>query len=205
MLALCNLSRRRAQTRGRSMPYSRTRLAGLGCRSCWRARPPMSLRLTPTTSAARMPNSLLRRSGDAMLIRAAVPDDIPQIMRLAQQSETAAHWSPREYDALFAPEAPERVALVACAEGDMVAGFVVVRGGEPEWEIENVVVAPASREQGIGRLLIEALLREARQRRAGEVFLEVRESNVAARALYAATGFKEEGRRRAYYRNPEED
>jgi ribosomal-protein-alanine N-acetyltransferase len=37
------------------------------------------------------------------------------------------------------------------------------------------------------------------------VFLEVRESNAAARALYARFGFREGGRRRGYYRKPVED
>jgi ribosomal-protein-alanine acetyltransferase len=141
-----------------------------------------------------------------MLIRAAVPDDIPQIMSLAQRSQTAAHWSEREYDALFAPEAPKRVALVAIEESrpSAVAGFLIARCGE-EWEIENVVVDPALRRQGIGRELIEQVLRDAVHNGSTAILLEVRESNAAARALYAKAGFKEEGRRRAYYQNPEED
>jgi ribosomal-protein-alanine N-acetyltransferase len=142
-----------------------------------------------------------------MLIRAAIPEDIPHIMSLAQQSETAAHWSGREYDALFAPEAPVRVALVAISEtpSGVVAGFVIVRCAEDEWEIENVVVEPELRRHGIGRRLIESVLRKARKNAAIAIVLEVRESNAAARSLYANLGFKEEGRRRAYYHNPEED
>jgi len=139
-----------------------------------------------------------------MLIRAAVPQDIPQIMTLAGSSETAAHWSAREYDALFAPEAPERVTLVRCERTGVIAGFVVARCGE-EWEIENVVVKPELRRQGIGRELIREVIRQARERGAKDVFLEVRESNAAARALYAELGFNEQGRRRGYYQNPEED
>lgn len=139
-----------------------------------------------------------------MLIRAAVPQDIPQIMTLAGSSETAAHWSAREYDALFAPEAPERVALVAYERADAIAGFVVARCGE-EWELENVVVDPMFRRRGIGRALIEELMRRARQGGAKDVFLEVRESNAAARALYGKMGFREEGRRPRYYAQPEED
>ena len=139
-----------------------------------------------------------------MLIRAAAPHDISQIMTLAASSETAAHWSAREYDALFAPEAPERVALVAYERADAIAGFVVARCGE-EWEIENVVVEPMFRRRGIGRALIEELMRRARQGGAKDVFLEVRESNAAARALYGKMGFREEGRRPRYYAQPEED
>ncbi len=142
-----------------------------------------------------------------MLIRAAVPDDIPRIMNLAGESETAAHWSTREYDALFAPEAPARVGLVAISERqpDVVAGFAIARCGVDEWEIENVVVDPGLRRQGIARLLIQEVLRQARDRGATDVFLEVRESNVAARGLYSKLGFAEQGRRPRYYHDPQED
>jgi len=139
-----------------------------------------------------------------MLIRVAVPEDIRPMMTLAGQSESAAHWSAREYDALFAPEAPERVALVACAEPGGIAGFVIARCGV-EWEIENVVVDERMRQRGIGRLLIQEVIRGARERGATDVFLEVRESNAAARGLYANTGFKEVGRRAWYYQNLDED
>ncbi len=142
-----------------------------------------------------------------MLIRPAVPEDISRIISLAAESETAAHWSAREYDALFAAEAPERVALVAVEDSQpgVIAGFVIARCGDDEWEIENVVVDPGLRQQGIGRRLIDSVLREARENRATAILLEVRESNTAARALYVRAGFREAGRRRAYYQNPDED
>ena len=119
----------------------------------------------------------------------------------------AAHWSVREYDALFEPEAPVRVALVAFEESHpgVATGFVIARCGGDEWEVENVVVDPKLRRQGIGRLLIDSVLREARKNGATAILLEVRESSVAARALYAKTSFKEVGKRSAYYQNPEED
>lgn len=125
------------------------------------------------------------------------------MMVLAGESESAAHWSAREYDALFAAEAPKRVALVAW-EGS-IAGFVIVRCGSEEWEIENVVVDPKLRRKGIGQGLIQEVMRQAGERGVADVFLEVRESNVAARALYAKWGFKAEGRRPKYYRDPQED
>jgi ribosomal-protein-alanine N-acetyltransferase len=51
----------------------------------------------------------------------------------------------------------------------------------------------------VGRLLVRALVAEARRRRAGEVLLEVREDNQAARRLYACEGFTVLGVRRGYY------
>jgi ribosomal-protein-alanine N-acetyltransferase len=142
-----------------------------------------------------------------MLTRAAVPGDIPQLVALAQESESAAHWSACEYEALFAADAPRRVAIVAASEAarDEIAGFVIARCGHEEWEIENIVVGPESQRQGIAGRLIKELVRRVRQSDLQSVLLEVRESNSAARALYEKAGFKEEGRRRGYYRNPEED
>jgi len=53
--------------------------------------------------------------------------------------------------------------------------------------------------------LIDAAIAEAESRGAESMFLEVRESNRAARALYASRGFEEISRRRGYYRTPVED
>ncbi len=139
-----------------------------------------------------------------MLIRSATPQDIAAIRALEQTVATAAHWHVREYDVLFAPEAPRRVAMVAEAEDGLVCGFVVARCGRDEWEIENVVVSPAHRRRGTGRELVRMVMRLAAAAGAA-VLLEVRESNTAARQLYEKLGFVEAGRRTAYYSDPAED
>ena len=142
-----------------------------------------------------------------MLIRKATRDDLPVILATERQSETAAHWGEREYEALFAPDAPRRIALVAAEEGSSqhIHGFVIARCGADEWEIENVVVAVAHRRRGVGVALIGSLLDAARRSCTALVQLEVRESNAAARGLYQKLGFQEVGRRRGYYRQPSED
>jgi ribosomal-protein-alanine N-acetyltransferase len=139
-----------------------------------------------------------------MLIRRATPADIPHMHSLEQQSETAAHWAARNYDALFDPEAPKRLALIA-GEGDDVGGFLIARCDLDEWELENVVVASDRRRGGIGGQLVSALLHQAAEDAATSVLLEVRESNAAARQLYKKNGFIEAGRRPNYYASPAED
>lgn len=84
--------------------------------------------------------------------------------------------------------------------GYAVAWFIVGEG-----EVGNVAVHPAARGRGIGARLLDAALAEAGRRGADVVFLEVRESNDTARRLYASRGFVEVGRRRRYYRRPDED
>jgi [ribosomal protein S18]-alanine N-acetyltransferase len=139
-----------------------------------------------------------------MLIRAATPADIPRMRELEQQSDTAAHWAGREYDALFAPEAPGRVALIAGNDNGIQA-FLIARCGLDEWEIENVVVDSGLRSGGIGAALVRRLVDLARTIGIPAILLEVRESNLPARRLYEKIGFTQGGRRTDYYDHPVED
>ena len=137
-----------------------------------------------------------------MLIRAAIPADLPALLALDRAAPTAAHWIEAEYQRLFVADTG-RVTLVI--EEDYVRGFIIGRDLGSEWEIENVVVAEATRHRGMGERLVGEMLALARSRGAQAVFLEVRESNGPARALYSKWGFIESGRRNSYYKNPEED
>ena len=135
------------------------------------------------------------------LVRPATPADLPALLALESDSAAAAHWSEAEYRRLFAEAG--RVTLVIGEAA--VQGFVVGRNLGPEWEIENIAVASSAQRRGLGKRLVQELLDLARSRGAQAVFLEVRESNRAARALYSKMGFIESGRRTCYYHNPEED
>lgn len=72
-----------------------------------------------------------------------------------------------------------------------------------EGELLNLCIAPEAQGQGLGARLLAHLLDRARARDCDEVFLEVRDSNGAARRLYRRAGFQEIGRRRGYYPGPE--
>lgn len=90
-------------------------------------------------------------------------------------------------------------------EEDYPRGFLVARDLGPEWEIENIVVASSTQRRGLGTRLVQELLDRVQTQGAQAVFLEVRESNLAARGLYFKLGFVESGRRKSYYGNPQED
>lgn len=137
-----------------------------------------------------------------MKIRIATLDDIPHLRDLAQQSAEAPHWSEQRYRAIF-DSAPRRVAILI--EADAIAGFIVAGAFASEWEIENIVIAENVRRQGLGRLLLLDLLDRARREKARSVFLEVRDSNSAAKRLYESVGFAQIGRRPRYYSHPDED
>ena len=127
-----------------------------------------------------------------MKIRAATRDDLAAIAAIQAASPEASQWDPAsylDYDCLVA------------IEDDHVAGFLVSRQTAPgEREILNLAVAPFERRRSVGRRLIAAELERSR----GQWFLEVRESNAAARNLYKACGFQEAGSRDSYYHDPPE-
>lgn len=79
------------------------------------------------------------------------------------------------------------------------AGFVLARLVAGEAEILTIAVSPAFQRRGIGRELMEGILRHLHHERAESLFLEVDESNSAAQALYRRLGFIQVGHRPAYY------
>lgn len=138
-------------------------------------------------------------------VRPAEPADIPRIVEIAAHSATAAQWNQSEYLQLFAPQSlQERLALVV-EDGTEVVGFIVGKQIDHECEIENVAVIGTARRRGLGARLLGEFLKLVRGRGGREIWLEVRESNLAARALYEKWAFLESGRRKAYYQDPEED
>lgn len=127
-------------------------------------------------------------------------------MALERSCHTAAHWSEQQYRDLFSGAAgkPSRMAWLGEGSGE-VLGFLVAARLAAVWELENIVVARVAQRKGLGKALLEALLTEAAKTENASVFLEVRESNLAARGLYAKAGFQVTGRRKSYYNNPQED
>ncbi|HJU88130.1 MAG TPA: ribosomal protein S18-alanine N-acetyltransferase [Gemmatimonadaceae bacterium] len=136
------------------------------------------------------------------MIRHATAEDLGRIGDIEQVSFTDP-WSRQSFRALLGDDRVLfAVANVAPRE---VVGYVVTWFVSDEAEIANLAVAPEGRRHGVGAALLDAALVEARRRGVRQVYLEVRESNIAARALYERRGFSVMGRRRKYYRHPEED
>jgi len=147
-----------------------------------------------------------------MTIRPATRADIPLLIALERRCVGASHWSEEQYRQAFVADS-NRLVLVATRSGaddsfsnsTEIAGFLVALHLPPEWELENIAVAPVTRRTGLGMQLLDALLTRARETNSHRVFLEVRESNAAARALYEKAGFRQTGRRKGYYSDPPED
>ncbi len=79
--------------------------------------------------------------------------------------------------------------------------FLIARAVAGEAELLTLAVAPDARRMGTARHLVSQFLTESRAKNATDAFLEVAANNAPAIALYAATGFRQSGRRRAYYAN----
>ncbi len=83
-------------------------------------------------------------------------------------------------------------------------GYIIGWSAAGVAEIERIGVLPTQRGQGWGALLVREAIVAFGNRSAREIWLEVRASNAAARALYAKCDFEESGRRRAYYDDGED-
>ena len=144
-------------------------------------------------------------------IRRAVRADLPAMLRI-EQASFADPWT---IDSLSTALSLDRmrVLVAEAAEtggkgGDAASGllgYVVALVAGLEAEIADLAVAPEARRQGIGRALLRRVLAELGEAAVQSVYLEVRESNQAARTLDETSGFCSVGRRRAYYRSPIED
>jgi len=127
--------------------------------------------------------------------------DLPEIQEIARQSPEAAVWADQSY---LRTDGERQFAWVReCQEG--VGGFLVARVTAPdEAEVLNLAVSPARRRAGHATQLLQTCVSEFAKRGIGRVFLEVRESNLAAIAFYERQQFVRTGRRPGYYQNPPE-
>jgi len=150
---------------------------------------------TPSESSPSEPLTI-----EPLACRLLEPADLEHCLALDQASLgglwTRAQWTTELAD----PRRPgmglwQREELVAMASGWQVVD---------ELHITLVAVDPALRRQGLGRQVLTALLAHCRVLGSERATLEVAASNGAALALYQALGFREAGRRSAYYRNDDD-
>lgn len=134
-------------------------------------------------------------------IRAFRAKDVPALTSILREAPEAANWTQASYRELM--NSPGAVALVSESDG-RVTGFIIGRQVADEAEVLNLAVEPRARRMGQGGALLKAALEEFQALGVRLVYLEVRESNVAARAFYAKHGFSQTGKRLKYYRKPEE-
>jgi len=129
-------------------------------------------------------------------------DDLPQVAAIEAQSQR----DPWPQQSFQAEVENARVAqpLVAVRKHEIV-GYIVPWFIEDEMQVANIAVKEGFRQQGVGRMLLSHVLHLARQQGCRWAYLEVRESNAAARRLYGCLGFVATGLRPRYYGHGAED
>jgi ribosomal-protein-alanine N-acetyltransferase len=135
--------------------------------------------------------------------RPATDDDITAVLRIERASHSQPWTDAQFLDELKTPQSAFLV-LTDDETDEIVSGFIIYRELLGETHILNVAVDPKERRRGWGKRLVQLAINDAYRRGDERVFLEVRVGNAAARALYAAMGFKEAGRRKGFYSNGEE-
>lgn len=129
-------------------------------------------------------------------IRQAKADDAPLLAHLHATS-FEDHWPEDAIGSLLQrPNVQGYIAMVNDAEA---AGFSLIQVIADEAEILTICIVPEYRQRKAGRALLAASLQGARRRGAQKIFLEVAETNLPARRIYALAGFEPVGRRKAYY------
>ncbi len=128
-------------------------------------------------------------------------DDIKNVLEVEEKSFTIP-W----HEESFLAELKNNLALYLVAKVENVAvGYVGVWKVLDEGHITNVAVHPDFRKRGIAKALVSELLLLCEEDGITSFTLEVRKSNIVAQNLYKSLGFKEEGIRKRYYEDNNED
>lgn len=127
--------------------------------------------------------------------RAMTVHDLDAVVEI----ETRAYGWPWSRGNFLDTLAAGHIAEVLDSRDDGLLGHFVALAGVDELHLLNVTVAPPWQGRGHGTALLDAVVAHARERRLPTLWLEVRESNQRARALYRRRGFAEIGLRRGYY------
>jgi ribosomal-protein-alanine N-acetyltransferase len=126
-------------------------------------------------------------------------EDLPAVLAIERRAFSQP-WSRAFFEKeLATPFARLTVAMEETQVRSQLVGYSCRWRVTDEVHLLNVAVHPGRRGGGIGRMLVEAVIGEARSTRARTMFLEVRAGNLAARRLYRRLGFRDLGVRRGYY------
>jgi len=130
--------------------------------------------------------------------RATLDDasDIDRLARAAGLVVDAAHSLGLSHALLFAAKSAPDAAFL---------GFLLAWHVADEFELLDLATEPTARRRGVASALLAELTHTAERQRGVALMLEVRSSNLAARALYEKHGFQVVHERKNYYRHPVEN
>ena len=149
-------------------------------------------------------------TGQGVSIRTMTEHDLLEVVEI-EESSGLSRWGWAAYYAELQGSNRHLMLVARVPEKERgrrrpgVAGYIVARMGADELHINNVAVRERFRRQGIGRVLLHCILKEAKRSGIPRAFLELRAGNAAALALYEGCGFRVTARRTKYYSEPVED
>ena len=130
-----------------------------------------------------------------------VPADLDEVM-VIERTSFRHPWSSR----FFLEEMQVACARSVLAEiNGKIVGYVLFWLLPEEVDIHNIAVHTEFRRQGIGHILLQQVVEQARNRNSSRITLEVRVSNLPAQKLYESLGFSSKGLRKGYYSDDGED
>jgi ribosomal-protein-alanine N-acetyltransferase len=133
-------------------------------------------------------------------IRALERADLDAVLTIEQASYSQP-WTREQFEQeLNNPAA----FLDGCAAANRLAGYICYWLIAGEMQILNIATARQFRRQGIAQQLLDHAFNRCAEQGLSSAWLEVRAGNTAALTLYQSSGFKTDGRRRAYYRDGED-
>lgn len=138
-----------------------------------------------------------------LVVRYAIPEDAIELAKISLSSLSDA-WSSDEVGASI-NNAHAKVFVVEEKDKQAIYGYAVLTYAADEGEIPQIAVRADKRRMGCGALMMERVQEFMREQGIKKIFLEVRASNETAKSFYQASGMKEVGVRKGFYREPSED
>lgn len=135
-----------------------------------------------------------------MQIRPMTIEDCEQVATI----EAASFSVPWSLKAFTETVGKENFRYFVAEEAGEILGYCGFLFVLDEAEIPNVCVKESARKRGVGKQMMTVLMEDAKRLGMAMLYLEVRESNTAARTLYKSLGFEENGIRKNFYEHPVE-
>ena len=136
-----------------------------------------------------------------MKIRELTGIDLPAVVSLEREIFKKEAWSVGQFKEELAGMPLTRYYVIAEDDSNNLIGYGGIAQGAPNFEadIHTLAVAENARRKGVGRAIMSELEKWAIDRKANEIFLEMRTSNIEAKPLYESLGYKVISTRKNYY------
>jgi ribosomal-protein-alanine N-acetyltransferase len=128
------------------------------------------------------------------MLRTLYKSDLPQLLAI-ENAVHVAPWAEETFAICFKHHCKGWVVEM----DKQVIGFILISFSSEECHLLNVCVAHAHQHQGFGKILLEKAMAYAAGEGVEVMYLEVRESNTRAIAMYEKAGFQLVGKRKGYY------